>query len=385
MKRSRFLPVLALAATVALVAPGCSQEVKVGAVISRSGPAAVYGIPVTKGLDLALKEINAGGGFKGKPLVLIYRDDQTRTEVGEEVTHDLIDNQNTRFIIGAVSSPVTLKIAPICNDNEVILISPSASADAITAAGGYVYRVYPADILEATAMADFARDLGIEKMVLFSYSNDWGVGLRDVFTSRYQSKFRQVVQNYEFMPGETDSFATWTAEVAAIAPEAVYINAYADDWGLLVKLLREAGVDAVILGTSAFSPKVVEIAGVAAEHLLFPQPAFTPGSKYEPAQVFADAYRAEYHEDPDRYAAYGYDALMVLYTAMLDNESLHVGNVRIGLGNIDNYEGATGRITFDSHGDVVQYPQTFVIVDGVPVPWETFIENGGSLQIPGAE
>lgn len=76
---------------------------------------------------------------------------------------------------------------------------------------------------------------------------------------------------------------------------------------------------------------------------------------------------------------------MVLYTAMLDNESIHVGNVRIGLGNIDNYEGATGRITFDSRGDVVQYPQTFVIVDGVPVPWETFIENGGSLQIPGAE
>jgi branched-chain amino acid transport system substrate-binding protein len=374
---------LSLAATVAMLAPGCSQEVRVGAVVSRSGPAAVYGIPVSKGLDLALEEINAAGGFQGKPLVLIYRDDETRPEVGETVTLDLIQNEKTRFIIGAVSSPVTLAMAPICNDNEVILISPSASADAITAAGSYVYRVYPADILEATAMADFARDLGIEQMVLFSYENDWGIGLRDVFTSRYQSKFRQVVQTYEFMPGETESFATWVAEVAEMAPEAIYVNAYADDWGLLVKLLREAGVEAVILGTSAYSPTVVATAGEAAEHLLFPQPAFTPVSGYPPAEAFDEAYRAKYGEAPDRYAAYGYDALKVLFHAMMTDESAHVRDVRIGLGGLDNYEGATGRITFDSHGDVVQYPQTFVIVDGEPVAWEQFIEGGGSLQIPG--
>ena len=94
MKLSRILPMLLLVATVALLASGCSQEVRVGAVVSRSGPAAVYGMPVSNGLDLALEEINADGGFMGKPLVLIYRDDETRPDVGEAVTLDLIERES---------------------------------------------------------------------------------------------------------------------------------------------------------------------------------------------------------------------------------------------------------------------------------------------------
>jgi len=373
-----------LLATAALLlsAVGCSTEVKVGAVLSETGSAAVYGDPVRMGLDLALDEINARGGFKGKPLVLLYRDDQTSIEVGEKVTRELIDTEKVHFIIGAVSSPVTLRIAPICNENRVVLISPSASADAVTAAGDFVYRVYPSDILEATAMARFARDIGIEKVVLFTYENDWGAGLREVFTNEFQSKYKQIVQGYQFAPDDTSSFDTWAAEVKEIAPQGVYIAAYAEDWGRLVAALRKAGVDAVLLGTSAFTPKVLELAGEGAEHMLFPQPSFQPGSDYAPAAEFARAFQAKYGTAPDRYAAYGYDALNVLYQAMLENESTHVDNVRIGLGNLENYAGATGRITFDSHGDVVQYPRTFIVQDGVPITWESFIEEGGTLEVP---
>jgi branched-chain amino acid transport system substrate-binding protein len=381
----RPLAVFVLFGCIAAGAIGCSNEVKVGAVVSESGPASVYGDPVRKGLELAAAQINEKGGFRGKPLRLLYRDDRTRTEEGARVARELIEVEHVHFIIGAVSSPVTLEIAPICNDKRVVLISPSASADAITAAGAFVYRVYPSDILEGTSMAQFAKDLGIEKMVLFVYDTDWGAGLRDVFTDEYQGKYRQVVNVYEFMPDDTSSFETWAAEVKEIAPEAIYIAAYAEDWGKLIVALREAGVDAAILGTSAFTPKVVQIAGDAAESLVFPQPSFSPDSDYAPAQEFAESFEAEYGHPPDRYAAYGYDSLMVLYEAMLENESTHVDNVRIGLANLDNYPGATGLITFDSHGDVVQYPRNFVIRDGKPVAWETFIEEGGALEIPRAE
>jgi len=385
MNTPRILTCLALGAAMAAGAVGCSNEIKVGAIVSESGPATVYGGPVRRGLELAADEINSGGGFHGKPIALVFRDDKTRTEDGVAAAVDLIDNEGVKFIVGAVSSPVTLAIAPLCNEKRVLLMSPSASADAVTAAGDYVYRVYPADILEATAMADFARDLGIESVVLFTYDNDWGRGLRDVFTQKYASKFRQIVQTFEFAPGDTSSFATWAAEVADMAPEGVYVAAYANDWGELIRALRAAGVKSVQMGTSAFTPKVVEIAGEAAEHLLFAQPSFLPASDYPPARQFAEAYRSKYGSEPDRYAAYGYDALRVLYRAMVEADTTHVDNVRIGLGSLDNFEGATGRITFDSHGDVVQYPQTFVIQDGRPVPWETFIEQGGTLKVPGRD
>jgi branched-chain amino acid transport system substrate-binding protein len=369
-----------LAAVVGLA--GCSSEVKVGAIVTETGPASAYGMPVRKGLDLALEQINADGGFNGKPLVLVYRDDKTLPEVGEEVARELIEVEGVQFIVGPVSSPVTLAVAPIANENEVIVISPTASADAVTAAGDYVYRVYPSDILEATTMADFARDLGVEQMVVFSYDNSWGAGLLEVFGQKFTSKFRQIVQTYQIQPGDTSQFEAWAAEVADMKPDGVYIAAYAEDFGSLVRTLRDAGVEALLMGTSAFKPEVVDIAGDAAENLLFAQPSFLPAADYAPARAFAEAYRAKYGEDPERYAAYGYDALRVLHQAMLEVGATNVGNVRIGLSTLDNFEGATGRLAFDSHGDIVRYPQTFIVRDGVPVPWETFIADGGALPLP---
>lgn len=385
MTHRKLVTRLLLAAVVAVGIAGlagCASDVKVGAIVTETGPASAYGMPVRKGLDLAVEQINAEGGFHGKPLILIYRDDKTLPEVGEEVARELIEAEGVQYIIGPVSSPVTLAVAPIANENEVIVMSPTASADAVTAAGDYVYRVYPSDILEATAMADFARDLGIEQMIVFTYDNSWGAGLLEVFGQKFVSKFRQIVQTYQIQPGDTSQFAAWAAEVADMKPEGVYIAAYAEDFGNLVLALREAGVDAALMGTSAFNQDVVEVAGEAAENLVFAQPSFQPESAYAPAQEFAEAYRAKYGEEPERYAAYGYDALKILYQAMVEVDATNVGNVRIGLSTLDNFEGATGRISFDSHGDIVRYPSLFIVRDGAPVPWETFIAEGGTLQIP---
>ena len=95
-------------------------------------------------------------------MTLIYRDDATNKEMAKQVTQELISQEGVRIIIGGISSPVTLAIALICEEKRTILISPSSSAPEITEAGNYIYRNYPSDILEGTAMAKFARDLGLE-------------------------------------------------------------------------------------------------------------------------------------------------------------------------------------------------------------------------------
>ena len=112
----------------AMAAVGCSNDVTVGAVISESGAVATYGASVKKGIDLALEEINAAGGYKGGQFSVVYKDDATMTDIGEQVTRELIEQEDIKYIIGAVSSPVTLHIAPICEEKGVVLLSPSASA-----------------------------------------------------------------------------------------------------------------------------------------------------------------------------------------------------------------------------------------------------------------
>ena len=104
--------------------------------ISESGSVATYGMQVRRGLDLALEELNAAGAYKGGKVELIYKDDATIPDVGEKVVRELIEVDGVDLIIGAVSSPVTLRIAPICEESQVVLLSPSASAEEISRAGG---------------------------------------------------------------------------------------------------------------------------------------------------------------------------------------------------------------------------------------------------------
>jgi branched-chain amino acid transport system substrate-binding protein len=358
---------------------GCSSEVRIGAVISESGSLSSYGEKVKRGLDLAVEELNAKGGIKGGTVTLIYKDDATNEERGRQVTLELIEQEEVRVIIGAISSPVTMRIAPICEEKEIILFSPSSSAPGISQAGEYIYRNYPSDILEGTSMAKFARDLGLERLVIFALDNEFGAGLKDVFTAQYESKYREVVMTCDFPDGETDKFAGDAEEIKALDPDGIYIIAYVNDLAKLLTVLHEKGIEAVLMGSGSVTDDLVRLAGPAAENLVYPQPSFDVNSRNPAVATFVDSYRAKYGEDPDIYAAHGYDALKLLAVAIESGGSSHPDDIRIGFSAIKNYEGAAGRTAFDENGDVVRYPRMFIIRNGKSMPYETFVEEGGSL------
>jgi branched-chain amino acid transport system substrate-binding protein len=370
---------LALAAS----ASGCTGDVEIGAIISQTGGVAAYGRQVKQGLDLAVREINAAGGFEGGTIELVYRDDESDPEVGARHARDLIQNHGIRIIIGAVSSPVTLAIAPICQQNEVLLLSPSSSAPKITSAGEFIFRNFPSDVLEGTAMADFAKGLGLHRVVVLAMGNAYGEGLRKVFADGFESRSREIVETLEIAEGGVDALPPLVEEVKRIAPAGIYIVAYENEMAALLELLHGAGVDALLMASSSVTDRLLAEAGAAAERLVFPRPSLDVASSDERVAAFVAAYRERYHTDPDIYAAHGYDALKLIWKAMLDAGVSRPEEVASGLLRIDNYQGAAGRTSFDEMGDVVRYPQLFVVHEGRPIPYERFEQDGGDLSLPG--
>jgi branched-chain amino acid transport system substrate-binding protein len=362
---------------------GCSNEIQVGAVVSETGVADVYGSRVKNGLDLALEEINAGGGVAGKTLTLVYRDDQSDAKIGTMVTEELIEDVGVKTIIGAVTSPVTLEIAPLCEKRRIVLLSPTASAPEITNAGTYIFRNYPSDILEGTTIADFARDLGLGKVVIFAVNNEFGAGLKKVFTQKYENRFRQVVGTFDFEEQE-GSFDAMVQEAKALEPEGVYLIGYVNEVAQILRALKDAEVDAVMLSTGSITEDVVTLAGDASEHLVYPQPPFDVASEEPEVKNFVESYRAKYGDTPDTFAAHGYDSLKILAKAYetVDGSTL-ADDVRAGLSSITRYQGASGVAGFDNNGDVVEYPRLFIIHNGQAKPYDKFVQEGGSLQISG--
>jgi len=368
---------------VACLAAGCSSEVKIGAVISQTGAVAPYGHQVTRGIDLALEQVNAEGGFKGAPIQVIYRDDATNSEKGREAILDLIDNEDVEMVIGAISSQVTLEIAPICEKKRVVLLSPTSSAPQISEAGEYIFRNYPSDILEGTAMADFAKQMGVRRVAIVALDNEFGAGLTEVFTRRFESKSREVVKTFRIGETGAPSYAEMIAELKEIEPQGIYLVAYVDALAELLKQIHAAGIDCLLMGSGAVTEQLGELAGEAAENLVYPQPSFDPDSDEPAVAEFVAAFRAKYNREPDIYAAHGYDALKLLVEAMRKTGFTFPDEIRRGLHGFENYMGAAGRTQFDERGDVVRYPEVFVIRDGKSVTIEQFEKDGGELPTPG--
>ena len=355
-----------------------------GAIVSRSGAASSYGEQVARGFDLAVEQINAGGGVGGHKLELLYRDDSTSPEIGLGVLRELVEHERVSTVLGAVSSTVTLRIAPYCERHRVVLISPSASAPQLTEAGEYIFRTFPSDVLEGASMADFARDLGLDRVAVLAVDNDYGASLARVFAERFHASGGSIVASLSFPEGDAVAIAAAVAALPGLAPRGLYVPAYVGDLATALTRLRETNLRPIVLGTSSVAPELLRATGPAAENLVFPMPSFDATTDSADVRAFAAAFSARYATEPDVYAAHAFDTVRVLAAAVTLAGSWEPDEIRDALLRIDNYEGATGRLAFDRKGDVVQYPRLYVVRGGEFVAYDRFLESGGALPVPGS-
>ena len=144
--RSRLAGGLAVGLAVGLMASaGHAQEpIKVGLVAALSGGSAKSGEGITRGLTIAIDEINAAGGILGRKLVLVRRDDESNPAKGQVAARELVDQEKVAVMFGGIDSPVALAIVPIANKEKVPFFSVWAAATPITRNGAnpnFVFRV----------------------------------------------------------------------------------------------------------------------------------------------------------------------------------------------------------------------------------------------------
>ena len=219
-------------------------------------------------------------------------------------------------------------------------------------------------------------------MVILALDNEFGVGLTEVFTRRFESKSRKVLETFRVAEGDTSSFASTIEQIGELDPQGIYLVSYVGMMTELLKLIRASGSEALLMGSGSVIDRLAADAGEAAEQFVYAQPTFDPDSEEPAVKSFVEAFRAKYDREPDIFAAHGYDAFKLLVRAMNDTGFTFADEVRRGLNNLSDYSGAAGRTQFDERGDVVRYPTIFVIEQGKPMPFTEFEGKGGALQIP---
>ena len=137
-----------------------AQDIKIGYVGALSGLSAKSGEAITRGLEIAIDEINAKGGLLGgRKLVLIKRDDESNPAKGQIAARELIQNEKVAAIFGGIDTPVAMAIVPIVNKEKVPYVGTWAAGTLITRNGAnpnYVFRVSAVDVLVDKALVSYA-------------------------------------------------------------------------------------------------------------------------------------------------------------------------------------------------------------------------------------
>lgn len=327
--------------------PAEKEVIKIGAILPLSGEAAVWGENAKSGIELAKEQINNAGGINGRKIKVIYEDTKCEPATGVSVIQKLINFDEVQAVIGGICSSVTLATAPIADQNEVVLITPGSSADSISQAGQYIFRNYPKNSQFLNKIIEIIEKLDKKRVAILYVNNDYGLGLKDYALERIPREKIVLVETHN--QKETD-FRTTLTKLKAVNSEIVILATYYTDGSLILKQSKEKGIETLFMGTDCFDdPKVIEIAGRAADGIIFS----TVGLGFAPRFLeFQQLYKEKYGQEPVFLSDFGYDTLNIIV------EAIKKGNyngeiIKNYLYSMKDYSGASNIISFDENGDLI--------------------------------
>lgn len=165
--------------------PGAGNPVRVGFICPFTGGSQDFGNSARLGAELAVKEINEVGGYLGRPIELVERDDKANPDEGRKVAEDLVLKEKVAFTIGFCNSGVALKSLDVFQDNKHLLLVPVATGTAITAkypaATSYIFRASARDGLQGAALVEDIVKRGLSRVAILADKTGYGEGgLKDV-------------------------------------------------------------------------------------------------------------------------------------------------------------------------------------------------------------
>jgi branched-chain amino acid transport system substrate-binding protein len=327
---------------------GTADVIKVGEYASLTGKEAGFGQSSHDGTAMAVDDLNAGGGILGKKVELITEDDQSQAGQPSIDVRKLITDDGVVAVLGEVASSRSLEAAPICQQYDIPMISPSSTNPKVTETGDYIFRVCFIDPFQGTVMANFGtKTLKLKTAaVLTDVTSDYSMGLAKFFKEGFAANGGKIVTEEKYNGGDKDFSAQLTA-IKAANPDGIFIPGYYTEVGLIAIQARQLGLNIPLFGGDGWEgAPLISIGGAALEGTYF-STHFTPQDTTPVVQGFVKKYEARYHATPDAMAALGYDSLMILADAMKRAGTAAGPGVRDALAATKDFPGITGHITID--------------------------------------
>jgi branched-chain amino acid transport system substrate-binding protein len=322
-----------------------------------------------EGLQLALEEINAAGGVRGRQLKLLRVDDRESVNDGRLIAQRLAQDPDVMAVIGHLQSHVTVPAAAIYDRAQLLLIAPAATDVELTSKGyTRVFRTTFTDADIGAQMADIAAARGHRRVAIYYVRSAYGRAMANAFEEHATARGLTISTRDSYDAGYDGGEAGGEGvlrELQRQQPDAVFLAAEVPMAGRFIKQLRAYGIKAAVLGSDAMSsPELITVGGPAVEGTIVTA-SYHPAETRAEVQRFSSVFRTRFGVAADAGSALGYDALKLLAHAMTRARSPAPEHVAQSLRTLRNWPGVTGRFTFDDTGTLLEREGvTLIVRDG---------------------
>lgn len=337
-------------ASLLIFSVGCAKKeekkIKIGIVLPLTGAQSNHGEDAKLGLDMALEEINKDGGVKGNKIRLIYEDDTSTPTGAVSAVRKLLEVDKVSVIIGTISSAGTMAAVPLTEKANAILFSPAASSPKLSGAGQFFFRNSLLAEPQGQRMAEFCfRDLGIREITVLYMNDETGLGYYESFRDAFE-KLGGKISNVDTYNKEDVDFRTQLAKCKSLKSQAVYVPGVPRTVGLIIKQAKEMGFKTMFLSNyGAEGSDLIDIAGDAAGDLFY--------TSLPISQDFIKRFERRYGKKPNIGSPLGYDSLKIIASGMALKGS-GANELRDAFHLIKDFDGVTGKISFDQKGDAMK-------------------------------
>lgn len=322
------------------------ETIKVGFNFENTGSVAAYGSVEQKGALLAVEEINEAGGVDGKQIEVISKDNKSETQEAASVSTNLAIQQQVNAIVGPATSGATAAAIPKATIAGVPVISPSATQDGLTAGQDFLFVGTFQDSYQGRIIAKYVSDnLNAKKVALFTdNSSDYAKGISKSFKEAYGG---DIVIEETFIAGDTDFQAALT-KMKGKDFDAMVLSGYYTEAGKIVNQMRGMGLNQPVVGGDGLNSEefVQQATAEKANDIYFVSGFSSTVKTNDEAESFKKAYKERFNEEPSTFSALAYDSMKMMAKAMEGAENSI--QIRDNLTKIKDYEGVTGKTSFDA-------------------------------------
>ena len=316
-----------------------ADPIKIGSVLSVTGPAAFLGDPELKTLQLYVDDLNKKGGVLGRPLQLVHYDDGSDANKANGFTKRLIEDDKVDVLVGGTTTGATMSSVPLAEKAGIPFISLAGAVVIIEPVKKWVFKTPHTDRMAAEKVFEDMKKRGLTKVALLSETSGFGASGKKE-TEAVAGKYGiTLVANETYGPKDTDMSPQLTKIKTTPGVQAVFVFGLGQGPAIVTKNYKQLGITLPLYQSHGVaSDEFLKLAGPAAEGVRLPSPAQLIPEKLpanDPQKpivtAYDKAYKAAYKTDVSTFGGYAYDGLMLAVDASKRAGSTDKAKVRDAL------------------------------------------------------